>query len=283
MRFDDARTFRDWPNKAVTLIGMSGVGKTTLANRIPKQTWFHYSVDYRIGTRYLNEPILDEVKRHAMRDPYLAELLRSDSIYIASNLTVDNLKPLSNFLGKLGDPARGGLPLAEFKRRQRLHHDAEIRALRDVVEFIGKARDIYGYPHFLNDAGGSLCEIDDPYTLELLAEHTLLLYIRSDAELEQELIRRAARHPKPLYYQEAFLDAQLDEYLSEHGLDTAEAMAPDAFAGWIFPRLVAHRLPRYRAIADRYGYTVDYHAAATVRDEQDFINLVGATIEQARQ
>ena len=55
------------PRKAITLLGMSGSGKTTLASRLPRQTWFHYSGDYRIGTRYLDEPILDNVKREAMR------------------------------------------------------------------------------------------------------------------------------------------------------------------------------------------------------------------------
>lgn len=283
MRFDTPQAFRDWSHKAVTLLGMSGVGKTTLANRIPKSTWFHYSVDYRIGTRYMDEPILDEVKRHAMRNPYLAELLRSDSIYIASNLTVDNLKPLATFLGKLGDPTRGGLPLAEFKRRQRLHRHAEIQALRDVAEFIDKAHDIYGYPHFLNDAGGSICELDDPETLALLARHTLLLYIETDDALETELIRRARNNPKPLYFQERFLDHQLAVYLGEQGLDDASAIDPDDFVRWIFPRLLWHRIPRYRAIVEQHGYAIDYRVIATIRDEADFVDLVAAAIAaQAR-
>lgn len=278
MRFADPQAFRDWPNKAITLVGMSGVGKTTLANRIPKDSWFHYSVDYRIGTRYMDEPILDEVKRHAMQDPYLAELLRSDSIYIASNLTVDNLKPLATFLGKLGDPVKGGLLLEEFKRRQRLHHRAEIQALHDVVEFIDKAHDIYGYPHFLNDAGGSICELDDPETLALLDRHTLLLYIETDNDLETELIRRARDNPKPLFYQERFLDHRLGDYLREQGMDDPSTIEPDDFVRWIFPRLLWHRIPRYRAIVDRYGYAIDYHAITGIRDESDFIELVGDAI-----
>src|SRR5262245_37802742 len=46
---------------------MSGVGKTTLANRLPRSEWFHYSGDYRIGTKYLAEPILDNIKHQAMQ------------------------------------------------------------------------------------------------------------------------------------------------------------------------------------------------------------------------
>ena len=103
--------FLHWDHKAVTLLGMSGIGKTTLANHLPKTDWFHYSADYRIGTKYLEEPILDNIKRQAMQVGFLRDLLRSDSIYIRSNITVHNLEPLSTFLGKLGDPARGGLSL----------------------------------------------------------------------------------------------------------------------------------------------------------------------------
>ena len=97
--------FRAWNNKKVTLLGMSGVGKTRLSNMLRKQDWFHYSGDYRIGTRYLDEPILDNIKQQAMQVPFLRDLLRTDSIYIANNITVDNLQPVSSFLGKLGNPS----------------------------------------------------------------------------------------------------------------------------------------------------------------------------------
>ena len=94
----NARQFRSWKNKSITLVGMSGVGKTHLSAHLRRQNWFHYSADYRIGTRYLGEPILDQIKSQAMQVPFLRDLLRSDSIYIASNITVDNLKPV---LGEL--------------------------------------------------------------------------------------------------------------------------------------------------------------------------------------
>lgn len=279
MKFQSGAEFKDWGFKSITLMGMSGVGKTTLANKIPKKSWFHYSVDYRIGTKYLAEPIHDEILRHAMRDPFLAELLRSDSIYIRSNLTVDNLVPLSTFLGKLGDPDKGGLPLEEFKRRQHLHREAEINALNDVGEFIHKARTIYGYQNFFNDTGGSICELDDPATLEKLFEQTLLIYIKSSPEFEQTLIERAQANPKPLYYQEPFLDQKLANYMRENHLQTSFEVDPDDFVKWIFPHLVQHRLPRYQAIADEYGYTLDYRAVADIQNDQDLIALIARTID----
>jgi hypothetical protein len=266
--------FRNWEHKCITLLGMSGVGKTSLADVLRRHNWFHYSGDYRIGTRYLDEAILDNIKQQAMQVPFLRDLLRSDSIYIANNITVENLKPVSSFLGKLGNPELGGLPLAEFKRRQELHRVAEIAAMRDVPEFIRKAQTIYGYKHFVNDAGGSVCELDDDETLRILAGHTLILYIKASAKDEQELIARAESDPKPLYYREAFLDQQLAIYMRDHGLPYVAMIDPDAFVRWMFPRLFHSRIPRYEAIAEQYGYTITTEELYRVRDEKDFLGLV---------
>jgi hypothetical protein len=266
--------FLDWQSKRITLLAMSGAGKTTLANKLPKAKWFHYSGDYRIGTKYLREPILDNIKRQAMSVPFLRDLLLSDSIYISNKITVDNLAPVSTFLGKVGDPARGGLSLQEFKRRQHLHHQAECAAMNDVPEFIHKAEDIYGYHNFINDAGGSVCELDSPEILENLAQNTLIIYIRIPPALEQTIIERAKTDPKPLYYREAFLDEKLAEFMRLKNYDSTDVMPPDEFVSWVFPELFKSRLPRYQAIADQYGYTVDANDAATVKNEADFIRLI---------
>lgn len=273
--------FRNWQNRRITLLGMSGVGKTRLSNILRRGHWFHYSADYRIGTRYLDEPILDNIKQQAMQIPFLRDLLRSDSIYIRNNITVDNLSPVSSFMGKLGNPERGGLSLSEFKRRQALHHAAEVAAFMDVPEFIHKAQTLYGYQHFINDAGGSLCELDDAGVTRVLEENTLLLYIKATEKDEHELIRRAESAPKPLYYREAFLDEQLDIYMKERELAYVALVDPDDFVRWVFPRLFYSRIPRYEAIAERSGYTITTDELATVQEENDFIALVERAI--ARQ
>lgn len=273
------KDFRAWENKCVTLLGMSGVGKTTLANMLRRSNWFHYSGDYRIGTRYLDEPILDNIKQQVMQIPFLRDLLQSDSIYIRNNLSVDHLKPVSAFLGTLGNPELGGLGLKEFKRRQDLHRVAEIAAMRDVPDFISKAQAIYGYQHFVNDAGGSLCELDDEETLNALDRHTLIIYIKATQTDEQELIRRAEADPKPLYYRAAFLDSQLEIYMREKGIAYVALIEPNDFVRWMFPRLFYSRIPRYEAIAARYGYTVTTTELAHVSTEADFIALIERTLE----
>jgi len=275
-----SQEFLDWPSKRITLLAMSGAGKTTLANKLPKANWFHYSGDYRIGTRYLREPILDNIKRQAMSVPFLRDLLLSDSIYISNKITVDNLAPISTFLAKVGDPSKNGLSLQEFKRRQQLHHQAECAAMSDVPEFIHKAQDIYGYSHFINDAGGSVCELDCPDVLEQLAKNTLIIYIKIPPALEKTIIERAKTDPKPLYYREAFLDDRLSEFMSLNDYVTTDEMPPDDFVSWVFPELFKSRLPRYQAIADQFGYTVDANVAAAVKTETDFINMISDALDK---
>ncbi len=276
-----SKKFKSLENKAITLLGMSGVGKTTLANKLDQSQWFHYSGDYRIGTKYLEESILDNIKEKAMRIDFLADLLRSDSIYICSNITVNNLEPVSTFLGKVGNPEQGGLDLSEFKNRQKLHSQAEIYSMLDVPHFIKKARNIYGYPNFLNDAGGSLCELNEPSVYETLSENTLILYIRADKEHEETLCERAISSPKPLYFQEEFLDKHLEIFMEENNLSGVNEIDPDEFGSWVFPKLLEHRKPLYESMADQYGYAVNLHDIQNVRDENDFIELICQSIDKS--
>ena len=271
--------FQNLSHKSITLLGMSGVGKTYLSNILRASKWFHYSGDYRIGTRYLNEPILDNITQQAMQVPFLKDLLQSDSIYIRNNITVDHLKPVSSFVGKLGNPELGGMSLKEFKRRQRLHYEAEVAAMKDVPSFIQKAHHVYDYTKFINDAGGSVCELDNPEVLKILEKHTIIIYIKTSKSDEKMLIERARTSPKPLYYREEFLEQQLEIYMSERDIPYVTMIDPDDFVRWIFPQLFYSRIPRYEAIANQYGYTIKTEDLYQVETEDDFMRLVEKAIE----
>ena len=244
--------------------------------------WFHYSVDYRIGTRYLDEVIVDNFKCEAMKTPLLREMLRSDSIYISSNITFDNLTPLSAYLGKLGDVTKGGIALTEFLNRQRKHHEAETKALLDTSEFIRKAKSIYGYDHFICDTSGSICEIVDPENasdpiLTSLSKECLIVYIEESDEHKDALKARFDRAPKPMFYNEQFLIALWKEYLKENNVED-EAVNPDAFIRWGYARLIDWRAPRYRAIAANWGVSIPASEIATVATSDQFLDVVDRAV-----
>jgi hypothetical protein len=283
MLFESAEDFLSAPRHAVTVFGMAGVGKTWLASLLRRHQWFHYSADYRIGTRYMGEFIVDNFKAEAMKVPFLRELLRTDSIRIESNITFANLDPLSTYLGRPGNVAKGGLPLAEYQRRQEQHRVAEIEALKDVPYFIDRADRLYGYSNFIADTGGSLIEVIDPDkaddpVIEALTGSTLLLYIRGSEGDAAELVRRFAQNPKPMYYQPPFLALKWAEFKRLNSVDKDEDVDPDAFGAWGFEALLKDRLPRYQRLADNFGYTVEASDLATVRDGDEFLDLVAAAI-----
>ncbi len=118
--------FRRWENKKVTLLGMSGVGKTYLSSLLRDSQWFHFSGDYRIGTRYLDEPIMDMIKQQAMKVPFLKELLRNDWISIKNNIKVHDLGPVLSYIGKLGNPQLGGVELEDFIQRQNSYRQPQL-------------------------------------------------------------------------------------------------------------------------------------------------------------
>jgi len=286
MIYASGADYRAAARKRVLFFGMSGLGKTHLSNTLRDAGgWFHYSVDYRIGTRYMGEYISDNFKREAMKVPLLRDLLMTDSVYISSNITFDNLAPLSTYLGKPGDPARGGLPFAEYAARQDQHRLAEVAALHDTLRFIDRAESLYGYPHFVCDSGGSICEVVDPDDpadplLTALAGAMLMVWIKGSDAHKTELARRFDRNPKPMYYQPVFLAALWAEYLAREGKPEA-AVDPDAFLRFGYARLLDHRQPRYDAMA-RWGITLTAQEVAGVRSAEMLDDLIAAALDCPR-
>ena len=282
MIYKSGSEFLKAPKKHVLLFGMSGLGKTRLSNLLRDAgDWFHYSIDYRIGTRYMGEFIADNFKREAMNVPLLRELLMTDSVYIASNITFNNLTPLSSYLGKPGNPARGGIPFAEYCKRQSQHRDAEISALFDTLRFIERAHNIYGYSNFVCDSGGSICEVVDAANpadpvMKALSDKLLLVWIYGSEAHREELKRRFDRAPKPMYYQPDFLRELWAEY--KDGKDEA-TIDPDAFLRFGYARLLEHRQPRYAAMA-KWGLTVTAEEVASVKDATGFHDLIAATLDR---
>ena len=273
---------KDWENstnKRVSLLGMSGLGKTKLSNMLQSTlSWFHYSVDYRIGTRYLDEHIVDNFKQEAMKNVFLRDLLLSDSIYISSNLNFNNLSPLSTYLGKPGSEDLGGIDINLYKKRQKQHREAEILSLMDTYKFIEKSNNIYAYQNFVCDTSGSICEVVNPEdpndpVLNHLSKNTLIILIKGDKKHKNQLIKRFKANPKPIYYNENFLNEKWSNFKNINNVDNKN-VDPNKFILYCFEDLLDHRLPIYDSIAKNWGITINADDISKVKNEKDFINLV---------
>ena len=284
MLYSSAQEWRDAPQKRVLFFAMSGLGKTHVSNLLREAGgWFHYSIDYRIGTRYMGEYIIDNAKREAMKVPFLRDLLKTDSIYIGSNITFENLTPVSTYLGKPGNTDLGGTPIDIYRTRQEQFARAEEQALLDTGYFVQRAQDLYQYPHFICDTGGSICEWVDPENpndpiLKHLSENCLMVWIKGSEDHTEELVRRFDRAPKPMAYQAEFLTRVWDEYLEKNGT-APDDVNPDDFIRWTYAQALAHRQPRYAAMADNWGVTVPASDMAQVTDEASFTDVIAKALE----
>lgn len=245
--------------KVITLMGMSGVGKTYLSLLLARQGWFHYSCDLEIGTRYLG----DELSRTLGRP---------------NNVTADNLSMLSDYVGRLGDVTKGGLPMDEFSRRQKQYYTAECQSLRELPAVVRQAH-AKGFTSVVNDSTGSLCEIDDETLLASVDENSLIVYIKASVEEEKNVLRRAQEYPKPLFYSPERFEAWVAEFLSDRKLSAPEQIVPDEFSRWVFPRLFENRLPKYQRIADKYGVTIPSSAFHGVSTPEEFLNVITAHLK----
>ena len=283
MIYENGNVWKAAKHKKVLLFAMSGLGKTHVSSMLRNDgDWFHYSVDYRIGTRYMGEHIVDNFKKAAMSVPFLADLLRSDSISIASNISFENLAPLSTYLGKPGDVARGGIPFDFYCKRQDQHHAAEQAALLDTPAFIERAQNLYGYQNFVCDSGGSICEVVNPWdktdqVMTSLSENLLMVWIAGSEAHTAELVRRFDKSPKPMCYQPAFLLSSWEEYQSETGL-SPDKVDPDDFIRWTYARALAHRQPRYVQMA-QWGITLQTDDVKNIYSPEYFEDLVASALD----
>lgn len=242
------------PRKAVTLIGMSGVGKSYLSGKMEGWGWCNYSCDHLIGSQYLKDQLGGG----------------------AEGVSAQNIAGLSDFVGQIGDPEKGGLPLDEFRRRQALYYEAERSVLKDMPVVL---QGVEG--HFVNDSSGSLCEVEDGDVIRGVADCSLFVYLKVPQEDHAEILQRAISYPKPLYFPPAFLDDHLKKYMQQFDLSRIEQIDPVEFLRWVFPYLFQSRLPKYQALADAYGVTVSSKRIGAIKSEGDFFDLIRDSVKEA--
>ncbi|UJF25053.1 hypothetical protein L0B52_02610 [Suttonella sp. R2A3] len=268
-------------HRSITLLGTSGVGKTTLSHTLIDSGWFHYSGDYRIATQYLYDEINHWLEEVARQQPLLASLFNAQALTMQAHITADNLRALSAFIGKLG---KDGHDYTTFTARQRLFAAAEKRAMLDFATLRAQAAEQGDYCGFINDAGGSLVEyIDDEPLMDFICSQTLPVYIHADDSLSEELKDRAIAYPKPMCYDPQFLEQMIEGFKSESGMAEANDFEADAFLRFVTPQMLQHRQQRFNQLLARAGVQLEAREVWLVRDGADFDELLArACAEQGR-
>ena len=103
-----------------------------------------------------------------------------------------------------------------------------------------------------------------------------MIWIKGDEAHTQELIRRFDKAPKPMAYQPEFLSAMWTRYLDEKGC-AAEEVDPDSFIRFTYSKALAHRQPRYEAMA-RWGITITVDQVAKLKSREDFDDLIASCL-----
>jgi dephospho-CoA kinase len=191
--FDEINQLKN-KNAIITLIGMSGAGKTTLSNCLEENGWKIFSVDYYIGKKLPS--------------------------YLSREVTVDDLSSLSEFLGHYTVEDAG-----EFRRRHNIFREAEIEVMYDVLDKARKSPE----PCVI-DTSGSFCELEDLALYDCIGRSTQIVYLDVSEAKQTELFERALKNPKPLYYPSDFFEKALKDYNdSEQDRSLFEFMFPRLF------------------------------------------------------
>ena len=247
--------------KRFALLGMSGLGKTFISrNLFKRDNWSHYSVDYEIGQL----------------------LFKGKHKNLLKGFDINNLTHLSNFLGKPGSSTLGGIPFTEYVSRQRLHRDAEIKATLKACSLVEKSPEL---SHFVCDTSGSICELVNPsdkddLLLTSISRNFLIVCLEAPDSIYQVLIDRFLAKPKPMYYEETFLNTLWHSF-KRGSSNTDDKINPDDFMVFGFKALIERRKAIFDRISKNWGITLNFELLRRINDATDLIEAIKLKIESA--
>ena len=246
--------------KRIALLGMSGLGKTFISRNLFKNdNWSHYSVDYEIGKI----------------------LFKDEHQFFFEGFDIDNLTNLSNFLGKPGSSSKGGIPFSEYVSRQQLHRSAETAATLKACSLVEESPDL---SHIVCDTSGSICELVNPsdkedILLTSLCRNFLIICLEAPDSIYQVLIDRFLARPKPMYYEENFLNSLWQKF-KINSSDTDDKINPDDFMIFGFKALIKRRKAIYDMIAKNWGIRLNFEHLRNCQTAADLMEAIQSEMER---
>ena len=234
---------------AMVLIGMSGVGKTTHAEKYgEKTTWDDALRQMRESENFLYISADTEIFFRLKDKGELSE--PASSLAFSPMSSDEPVDLLAEYVGKFG----GEKTREEFFRRQKLYSEAEeedLRALPCLLRSAWETSSQFSRP-ILYDTTGSFCEVlkDRNHPLyQEIGEHACFVYLACSDREEQILLQRQIERPKPMVYDKGYFDGWWEEYKKQESQTEGEIVSDD-FLRFVFPKAIAYRRARYEELAD---------------------------------
>ena len=101
----------------------------------------------------------------------------------------------------------------------------------------------------------------------------LLVWIQGSDHQTYELIKRFDKSPKPMCYDQGFLDLKWKQYLKISKCPIEE-VDPDDFVRWTYSEAMDHRNHIYKSMAS-WGITVQADLISQVETPLEFNALIG--------
>ena len=209
---------REQGRLALALVGMSNVGKSLWAGRLAESGFSVYGCDAEI-----EQQLAPELLNHG-------------------------------YMGGLAEVARWmGQPYApQFAANQQRYLQLEAKALQDALTWHQETPQ----GNTVVDTTGSVVHLD-PELLQALRQHTTIIHLAANPDMQQELYRQYLAHPKPVVWGDIYqpLDGEL----------------PEAALRRLYPTLLAHRSQQYNRIAHA---TISHNQLLDLASTEDFLDTI---------
>jgi hypothetical protein len=265
------------------LIGPSGALKTELASRLALGR-SEIAVSTLIWQDDLHVTLSNFLRERMERDPAIQHWLATGSFRFQSRPTT-SLAMAADFMGWLGRPDLGALPMDVFRQRQATYRTAVRATMGGLSSVIAEQRK----PHPVITTTSSLCDVikwdnpEDDKVLKWLQANCFAINVTPTEEQWEAIRREGYAHDRPDYYPDAFLDEHVPKVLAELGATDVCECHPDEIMGLLYERLVAQRPERNLELVRKIGGVTVPAAVLAGLNRDQIRDVLGDYIEFWRE
>ena len=128
------------------------------------------------------------------------------------------------------------------------------------------------------DTSGSICELVDPLDendkiLSSLSKNFLIICLEAPDTMYQVLIDRFLAKPKPMYFEENFLNSLWQNFRNDTS-NVNDQINPDDFMIYGFKALIKRRKAIFDSISKNWGISLNFEKLRVVKSASDLVEAI---------